>query len=295
MNSKDLITLTAISIGVCAFRHNGYMVVLLTLIMLLLCLKINRKYVLLSLIILSVVHFSFNKILDYYQIAGTSVREVLSIPIQQTSALIVNKEYVISDEDKLVIDKIIDYSAVKDNYNPELSDPIKNTYKKEATNEDLIAYLKVWFKYLLKEPKIYIDATINNVYGYFYPEAQKWYFYYRKYVVLNLSGLDYHYIKVLEPLRVVLYSYGMAYQYIPVVSLTTSIGLTTWAYLYLTIIIFRNKKNKYVLMLIPAFLTILMCVVGPINTYYRYVIPYSMSLPFILCIIYNEIKNKINK
>ena len=123
----------------------------------------------------------------------------------------------------------------------------------------------------------------------------KWYFYYRKYVVLNLSGLDYHYIKVLEPLRVVLYSYGMAYQYIPVVSLTTSIGLTTWAYLYLTIIIFRNKKNKYVLMLIPAFLTILMCVVGPINTYYRYVIPYSMSLPFILCIIYNEIKNKINK
>ena len=294
MNAKDLLYLLLASIGVCAFRHNGYMSVMIVLFITLLFLKINKKQVLLTLVILSLVHFGYKQVLNYYQVPSTSIRETISVPIQQTAALIVNKEEVISEEDKEIINKIIDYSAVKENYNPELADPIKNTYKNEATNEDLKNYFSVWFKYLMKEPKIYIEATINNVYGYFYPEAQNWYFYYKKYKVLNESGFDYHYIEILSPLRTILCAYGMAYQYIPVLSLTTSIGFTTWVYLFLMVILFRNKKNKYVLLLLPAFLTIAMCVVGPINLYYRYVIPYSMSLPFILVVMYNEIKNKIN-
>lgn len=295
MNFKDIFLLIAVSTGVCAFRHNGLYTVLITLLLMLIVLKQNRKQLLLTIVFISLIHYSYNQVLNYYQVAPTSIREVLSIPFQQTSALIVNKEEVIEEEDKIVIDKIIDYSVVKEKYNPELSDPIKNTYKVEATKEDLMNYFNVWFKYLLKEPKIYVEATINNIYSYFYPESQKWYFYYKKYSVLNESGFDYHYVGFLKPLRLILCAYGTAYQYIPVISLTTSIGLTTWVYLYLMLILFRKKKNKYVLLLIPAFLTILMCMVGPVNAYYRYVIPYSMSLPFILSVIYNEIKNKINK
>ena len=292
MNKKDIIYFILVSIGLCTFRHNGYMIILLTLILVLLFHKLNRKQVLLSLIFISLIHFCYNQVINYLEIAPTSIREVLSIPIQQTSALIVNKEDIIEEEDKIIINKIIDYSIVKEEYNPELSDPIKNTFRKEATNEDLMNYFKVWFKYLLKEPKIYIEATVNNIYGYFYPESQKWYFYYKKYSVLNESDFDYHYIKGLKPLRDFLSSYGKIYQYVPIISLTTSIGFTTWIYLYLMTLLFSNKHNKYVLLLIPAFLTILMCVVGPINTYYRYVIPYSMSLPFILGVLYNEKTNK---
>ncbi len=295
MNKKDIFILILVSIGVCAFRHNGFIMILITLIFSLLFLKENRKQLLLTIIFLSLIHFTYNQVLNYYKVPSTSIREVLSVPLQQTASLITNKEDIIEDQDKEIINKIIDYSIVKEKYNPELSDPIKNTYKENATKEDLNNYFKVWLKYLTKEPKIYIEATINNIYGYIYPENQNWYFYYKKYNVLNDSGFDYHYLKLLKPVRVVLSSYGFAYQYIPILNLTTSIGLTTWAYLYIMLILFRKKKNKYVLLLIPAFLTIAMCMVGPVNSYYRYVIPYSMSLPFILSILYNEIKNKITK
>ena len=290
MTKKDIFLLIIISMLVCTFRHNGFVTVLITLLLMIMILKQNRKQLLLVVAFISLIHFTYNKVINYYEVPPTSVREVLSVPLQQTSALIVNNEDIIEEEDKIIIDNIIDYSIVKEKYDPELSDPIKNTYKENATKKDLINYFSVWFKYLTKEPKIYIEATINNIYGYLYPEKQQWYFYYKKYKVLNQSGFDYHYIEILNPLRTVLTSYGMAFQYIPVISLITSIGLTAWIYLYLMVIILRNKKNKYILLLIPAFLTIAMCLVGPVNSYYRYVIPYSMSLPFILSVLYNEIK-----
>ena len=292
MTKKDIFILILVATGVCAFRHDGFLKVLITLIFMLLALKQNRKQLLLTIVFISLIHFTYGRVINYFEVPSTSIREVLTIPFQQTAALIKNKEDVIEEEDKLVIAKIIDYDNVKEKYNPELSDPIKNSYNENATKEDLTNYFKVWFKYLTKEPGLYVEATINNIYGYFYPENQKWYFYYKKYDVLNKSGFDYHYVKVLKPFRTILSSYGIAYQYIPLIGLSTSIGLTTWVYLYLMLILFRKKKNKYVLLLIPAFLSIAMCMVGPVNSYYRYVIPYSMSLPFILSVLYNEIKNK---
>ena len=280
-------------IGVCAFRHNGYLTVLLTGLFLLI-LKLNRKKVLLSLLAITLVHFCFKGVINYYQIAPTSLREVLSLPIQQTAALIVNNEDIIELEDRLVIDKIIDYNSVKENYNPELSDPVKNTYNKDATKEELIEYFKVWFKYLLKKPKTYIEATINNIYGYFYPDAQRWFIYHKKYKVLNEVGLDYHYVGP-GIIRKVLVGYAYVYQHVPVLNLTISIGFTTWMYLYVLAILIKNKYKKYIILLLPAFLTILMCVAGPINLYYRYVIPYSMSLPMILFLLYNEKVLKENR
>ncbi len=295
MNKKDILLLIITAIGLCTFRHNGFVTVVITLLIYMLASKINRKQVLLSLMFIFLIHLCYNQVINYYEIAPTSIREVLSIPIQQTAALITNKEEVIEEEDKIIINKIIDYSIVKEEYNPELSDPIKNTFRKDVTNEELKEYFGVWFKYLLKEPKIYVEATVNNIYGYLYPESQKWYFYYKKYTVLNESDFKYHYIKKFKPLRKFLKNYGQKYQYAPILSLTTSIGFTTWIYLYLMVLLFKNNHKKYVLLLIPAFLTIAMCLVGPINTYYRYVIPYSMSLPFILSVLYNEKTNKIKE
>ena len=282
---KDTIMLIVSALLVCSFRHNGIHTVLLSMLFLLFRNKENLKKVFLSLVVVTCIHLGYKQVINYYEITPTSPRELLSIPIQQTSALIVHNENVIEYEDREIIGKVIDYDLVKENYNPELSDPIKNTFNKDATTEDLINYLKVWFKYLFKKPITYIEATINNVYGYFYPDAQKWYFYYKKYEVLNEVGLDYHYVGP-GILRAILMGYGFIFQYFPVIGLLTSIGFTTWIYIYLVGSLIESKKTKYIKLLIPAFLLILVCIVGPINTYYRYILPYSMSLPMILALLY---------
>ena len=289
---NNIIFLILSGLGLCFFRLNGLLTVLLSLFVLVIGNKKNRKFVLLSIVIISSIYLGYKGTVNYLKITPTSRREVLSVPIQQTAALIVNKEEVIEEKDRLIIAKIIDYAAVKEKYDPELSDPVKNTYNKDATTEDLKNYFGVWFKYLIKEPIIYIEATINNMYGYFYPGAQNWYFYYKKYSVLNQAGFDYHY-NSLGFFRTILTSYGFAFQYIPILNLFVNIGFTAWIYLYLIAYLIIKKEQKYLNILIPAILTILMCVIGPVNTYYRYVIPYSMSLPVILCLIYTNTKKKI--
>ena len=278
---KDMIMLLLSAILVCTFRHNGYVTVLLSLVVLIFSNKKNAKKVVACALILSLIHFGYKKALEYFEVAPTSIREVLSVPLQQTARLVSEDEDIIEDEDKSVINKIIEYDEIKEKYNKELADPIKNTYKSSATNEDLVNYLNVWLKYLFKRPLVYIDATVNNVYGYFYPPKTNWFFYHYKYNILNDVGFDYHY-NSLEGLRSALSAYAFFIQNTPVLGSVVNIGLYTWMYLYVICILVVSRKKKYIALLVPAILTILMCMVGPVNTYFRYVIPYAFSLPVII-------------
>lgn len=288
-NKKDIIRLVLISICLFFFRHNGIITVILSLPFFLL-LKRNKKQIVISLLSILVIFFIYNGMISLFKITPTSRREVLSIPLQQTARLVNYKEEVIEDSDKEIINKIIDYSIIKEKYNPELSDPIKNTFKNNATNEDLLDYFKVWSKYLVKEPRIYLEATLNNNYGYLYPNAQNWYFYHMKYNVLNEAGFDYHY-NDLSILRDITYGYGEVFAYIPILNLLVNIGFTAWVYLYLVAHLIESNNKKFILLLLPAFSIILVCLLGPINTYYRYVIPYSFSLPLLLAYIYKNKKS----
>lgn len=286
-------TMHLIIISVCLFlfRHNGILTIFLSLPFFLF-IKKNRRYTAISLLSISIIFLIYNLGISLFNITPTSKREVLSIPFQQTAALVTYKEDIIDDEDKLIINKIIDYDSIKEKYNRELSDPIKNTYKNTATNEDLMNYLKVWLKYFVKEPQIYLEATINNIYGYLYPNAQNWYFYHLKYNVLNEVGFNYQYNN-LEFLRSILYGYGEAFAYIPFINLFVNIGFTAWIYMYLVCHLIERKKRKFILLLLPAFSIIIACLLGPVNTYYRYVIPYSFSLFLLISLLYVNMKKPI--
>lgn len=286
---SDIIRLVLVATGLLFFRHNGILTILSTLPFYFI-LKKNKKQVLISLISIVIVFTTYSGIIAISDIIPTSRREVLSVPLQQTARLVIQKEDIISEEDRIIINKIIDYGSISEKYNKELSDPIKNTFKNEATNEDLINYFKVWGKYLVKEPRIYLEATLNNMYGYIYPNAQNWYLYHMKYDVLNEVGYDYHYNN-LGILRDITYGYGEVFNYIPILNLFTNIGLMTWIYLYLIGYLTESKNKKFILLLLPAFSIILTCILGPVNTYYRYVIPYSFSLPTILAFIYKNKKS----
>ena len=286
-HKKDIFRLIIITLGVLLFRLNGIITIILSLPFFLI-LKRNKKPILITLVSVILVFGLYNGLISIFNITPTSKREVLSIPFQQTARLVIEKEDIIDNMDKVLINQVIDYNSIKEKYNPELSDPIKNTFKNDATNENLINYFKVWSKYLIKEPRLYLEATLNNIYGYIYPNAQNWYFYHMKYDVLNEVGYDYHYNN-LNILRDITHGYGEAFNHIPVLNLITNIGMMTWIYLYLIAYLIECKNKKFILLLLPALSIILACILGPVNTYYRYVIPYSFSLPIILAYIY---KNK---
>ena len=222
-----------------------------------------------------------------------SIRETLSIFFQQTARFVINHEEELSNKDKEVIGTIIDYDNIKEGYKPEISDPIKNTFNKYATDEDLKAYFGVWFKGLIKHPITYIDATLNNIYGYFDPEDINWYIY-TKYDTRITNLVDYHY-NDLSLLRLVLKNWGEAFIYIPIIGLISNIGFSTWIILAMGFWLCMQKQKKYAIILIPAYVSLLVCMASPVNTYFRYAMPYVFAIPFIVGVWLYINKKRISK
>ena len=278
---KYVLLLFIISIFLCLFRQNGIYILLIVFpIISFISIKNIHK---LSLVFFSILIFLWgynNVLIPYLGVSDGSIREALSVPFQQTARLVKYHEDIISEEDKEIIDKILVYENISKRYDRDLSDPVKNQFNKYTTKEDLKAYFKMWFKYLLKEPICYINATLNNTSGYYYPYKLKWYFYhnYDSKVVESEKPVNYHYNK-LGIIRNSLSNYAIIYPYIPVIGLLSNIGFGLFSVLFLISNLIEKKKSIYIIVLIPLIISILVCLVGPANTYFRYAMPYLFVLP----------------
>ena len=272
------------------FRNNGLYVIVLSFPILILYSRKNRikSSVIFLAFICSFMCYS-KVILPYYKISDGSIREALTIPFQQTARYVREHEEDLSEEDKKAIDTILGYDDLAARYNPELSDPVKNNYNKYATNDDLNAYFKVWFKGLIKHPVTYIEATMNNIYGYFYPNKTKWYIYHEFDARVTKDNLvDYSY-NSLEGLRTLLIQFGVAFPYIPVIGMICNIGINTWLLLIMGVHLIIKKKKEYLIALLPGYITVLICMASPVNAYFRYSMPYIFAMPTLIAMFFNII------
>jgi len=287
IKTKDYLILFLISMLVILFRNNGVYIVLCTIPFLLFKERKLPIVGIMSLIILSYVSFN-NLLLPSLGISGTSIRETLSIPFQQTARVVsIKGNKAFNEEDRKVIDKILDYDNFKKDYNEDLADPVKNKYNKDASSEDLINYFEVWFKGLFKYPIIYVDATINNITSYFYPYESSWKVYHKLNQKLPQAGFDYHYNNFSFG-RKVMHDYEIMFEYSPF-GIILNMGIITW--FSILIFIMLINKNRDFIFLIPNIISILFCVLSPANTYYRYIYP---SLVIMVCMV-PLIKNCIEK
>ena len=276
---------------ICLFRNNGIHVLILSLPFTLIIARKKWKQLLTVMVCVFGFYGVFDKvILPYYKITPGSIREVLSVPFQQTARLAKYYGDEFTEEEIATIDKILGYDDLAERYDPELADPVKNEFNKYATDEDLKEYFKVWFNGLIKHPGTYIEATMNNVYGFFYLEKTKWYVYYKFDDRITENGFDYHY-NSLETSRNILSEYAVAFPYIPGIGLISNIGFNVWIIFTLFAYAIYKKLYKNILVLAPALILILVCVVGPANTYFRYALPFIFAMPFIIGVFLEKREN----
>jgi hypothetical protein len=290
--TKNYISFFVIMLLVTLTRNNGVYTIVLSLPFAFIWLKEKRKKLFITLCAVLVCYGGYNKvILPAFKISNTSIREMLSVPFQQTARLAKYHPEAFSEEDKKIIDKILIFDTLGERYDSQLSDPVKNKFNIYTTNEDLMKYFGVWSKGLVKYPDVYMDSTISNIYGYFYPNTSSWYLYYSYNPKLKEAGFDYHYNK-LGGMRDFLSGYGEVYPKIPLVGLFVNIGFIGWVYFFLFVALITKKAYKYIPVVLPALSFILVCVAGPANTYFRYALPYIMPLPMTVCLLYYEFQTK---
>ena len=272
--TRTVILLLLISL----FRNNGIFVIIFSFPLLLIYKKNLRKKLTTIFLIFICLFTMYNKSLYYLKIPKGSIREALSVPFQQTARLAKYKD--IDNKDKKIIDKLLNYKTLKKRYNPNISDPVKNKFNKNYTKNDLINYFKVWLKYLFKYPKIYIDSFINNTYGYFYPNTNNWYIYY-KFDSRITKIIDYHY-NDFNNLRNILSTYGIIFPYIPVIGLISNIGFNTLVIFLICLMCIIIKNKKFLIVLSPLLISIIFCLLSPVNTYFRYATSYIFSVPLLI-------------
>ena len=287
---KNMFYIIIVSIFLILFRNNGIYVLVLSIPFLALVLKKYIKKIAVIFIIILSFNFSYNKIvLPYFKIPAGSIREMLSIPFQQTARYV--SKYSVSSDEKEAIDKILVFDDLASRYRSDLSDPVKEKFNKYYTKADLIKYFKVWFMEGIKHPDTYIEATLLNTYGYLYPNTSNWYIYYKYDKKLSDAGFDYHY-NSLTDLRDMLSKYGVKYPSIPVIGMSVNIGFCGMLLLTFLIFLLYEKKYKYIIVLLPSLVVLLVCFASPANTYFRYAMPYIFMMPLLISFISYFLKDK---
>ena len=129
----------------------------------------------------------------------------------------------------------------------------------------------------MKYPDTYVQATMNNTYGYFYPEASNW----LTYVEITPPGEPYGLVNIEKTKTIRGESTQLAYLYrmIPVIGMFESIGFNTWLIIFSIAVLVYNKKKQMIFMMLPTMLLILTAIAGPVNTMMRYAYPAVLTAP----------------
>lgn len=299
-NRPRLTAYAVLGVLCCLLRKNGiYAVVPMLLVSA--CTvseKRLRRPVLAVLLAVCIGSFGFDmfteKVLD---IPAGSVGEALSVPMQQTARYIRDYGNEVTDDERTAIEKALDYDAIAQSYMPELSDGVKQYYKNPGKG-DLARYMLVWAKMLLKHPVCYFEATHANSHGYYTItkcRAINDYYTFNNDICMEMSEMNVHYLDKSGYLRYAFVQALSAFEKLPLVGLTTSIGFMAWLTAVLGLWLARCKAKPVLPVFIGLGIFWLTCIASPVNDCMRYFLPVAGCLPLVFCLaaVFSREKSEI--
>ncbi|MDO4261929.1 MAG: DUF6020 family protein [Eubacteriales bacterium] len=213
-------------------------------------------------------------------VEDNGLREVLSIPFQQTARYVRDYGDEVTEEEAEKIGRVLDYENLAELYDPVTSDPVKYTYHAENMQE-LADYFGVWLAQLLKHPGNAVEATMNNVYGWFYQEG-----YAHNYMMTStIEGQEVRW-EIVQPeklagVRQVMERVAKLLSRVPVLNWFENAGIVSWLTILLASVWIGAGKKRYLIPLAPLLTAILVCIAGPTFNYQmRYIMPVMFCVPF---------------
>lgn len=271
---------------VCILRQNGKYIVLPTLVCLAaVSLKKWKKLVILLLVFMFAITGYDKGVVPAFNAEQISRRAMFSVMFQQTAKYLRSYPEEVTEEEYEIIDKVLKADIIAEEYNPRLSNPVKNTFRNDTSNENVKEYLKVWFKMFWKHPGVYLEAFLQFCYGYLDP------FHYsdcvpifQNYITgppLATGAMDIHYTQR-GLYRIRLADYEKLWMEMFPLTLLTYPGTYTWLTLFCILLLCKKKRWRQLsVMLMPVFI-ILTNIASPVNGCLRYTLPLMASMPLLL-------------
>lgn len=244
------------------------------------------------------------------KIAGVGKQEALSVCFQQTARYVKYHGDEVTQEEEEAIKKVLNYKDIGNLYDPNLSDPVKKTFKTESTSEDLKNYFKVWLSMGLKHPGEYIQSFIANTYQYYYmefrnkrglylkPEIMDFYIRKRPWVQKSeaiqklIRKLQVHVPENLKSVREKGVLAMDTVRRFPVVSWFTNPGVITWMMLIGFFALWTKRRYTSILEFLPVFLIFGVCLLSPKNGNLRYLYPACCMVPALLAAAFGNLREE---
>lgn len=282
----DLILFVLSSISICLMRSNGWYAFLL---MTPFCFYFFRQYrkavAVLHLIIFAVVLTVKGPVMKAYDVAPTELPEALSIPIQQIARVVAN-ERELTEAQWASLGKICDTAQIAPQYNPSLSDPMKNllyAHGTEYLDSHKGEYLSVWLELGVKYPVDYMKAYIDQTKGYWFSEPPIGLF--NEGIAANGLGLTWRplirgtvVIKINELC-------SKLYTIFPVFGILWSMGGLFWIVLTAMGNCMINGRKQYFILYLPALAVTLSVILStPVASEFRYAYALVLTVPLLLSV-----------
>ncbi len=237
-----------------------------------------------------------------YPACGVDMREekeMLSVPFQQTARIVAEHGDGVSEGERAAIDAVLPYDRLAELYDPDLADPVKESYKlhnskiegsfeyADAHPEALGGYLRAWLGLALRHPACALTATAANTYAYFYPGE-----------VVDVDGsrpvllvgwqtdgaiaaaYDVSYLmpagavaRASTAVWATLGAPGMGYLYSP--------GVYVWLLVVAVAYLIHARRWGALVACVPPVMLMLTVLAGPLNGHLRYVMPMIAVLPLL--------------
>lgn len=287
------------------FRYNTLHFLLLSLAVFFVAEIIGKKKVFrkTSLILVTLVSLLLASGVNKVLIASFSEKEqspqweaMLSLPFQHTARFVTYHEDEITNEDKEIIDQVLQYNKLKNSYNPVLSDPVKRKFRKDATPEERSAYFKVLTKQVKAHPLMALE-TLTAMHGNLFNVNQNVNWYYANTVVLDPDqeqakkrsdkiGLsDNSFFLMLNDVRMFFY---FLWDRLPIFSQLNNYGFYVFIFLSLFVLSLRKKRYDLAAMFIPLGAFVGTLLAGPITEgYLRFELPITLFTPLAVVLFFS--------
>ena len=279
----NIIAIICFAMAVCLLRSNGWFVFLLSTFLLgILYLKKQKKLIVLLIVILISGFILKHQVLNALEVSQPDTIEALSIPAQQLARVITDGAEL-NEKQLSILNKVIDVDRIAENYQPQLSDPIKNLvrernnqeYITEHKSDFVILYLEIGLEY----PHKYIEAWVDQTKGYW----NSGYPYWRWATWIQENNLGIKNTIYNRNVQIVIDEYLSVWENTSLLQIFISIGFYVWIILlclYNSII----KGNKGEILVAGIFLCVIISLLmaTPVYAEFRYAYAIFCGEPFII-------------
>ena len=286
----------------CLLRSNGLYVVLPTAIVL--CIVARPKKFLIPALagtVACALLFS-NVLIPALGIRDETASGIYSVCFQQSARVLRDHAESVTPEEYAEIDAVLNAEKLPELYEPWISDPVKYTFRQygqgaEAEKAVLARYRETWLAMLAKYPLDYLESFFAGNIGYYtftpkiegetYNDQAGNRLVFETYELAESRGpdprfLDTTQIAALEPVRTLLALFARGWRHIPLLSLLYACATYTWLLVGAAISLCRQRRWRLLAAFLPALLSLGVCMLGPVNDYFRYFLPIvAMTLPLI--------------